>query len=210
MHRLPLDARRKRRTATATQPRGLDLVDDRLRRERQRALETDHATVCAILTQRQRIDDAGTCERDPLLVPQPGDRLDESTARRMRDGWHDAAREQRCHLRRRDVREADATSLRVDLDQRFQPVCPARTVPHDARIKHPCTYQRIDGVGHIIGTDGTRAGVIRHEDACSHGAPRSAATSASNRAVSTVPCTRSPIRTEGPSAQLPKQYAASR
>ncbi|MGY4455959.1 hypothetical protein ACVWZR_010619 [Bradyrhizobium sp. i1.3.1] len=127
---LPLDAGREARTAAATQAGCGDLGEDRIRAERQRALEALIAVMGAVVVERARIDHAAAGEGEAGLALQPGDLLGCAQPQQMRRVAGEGI-EQGGHIGLGDRAERDPALRRRDLDQRLQPVHAARASPDD-------------------------------------------------------------------------------
>ena len=104
-----------------------------------------------------------------------------------------------------DGAEAKPAPAHIDFQQRFQPECAAGTAANQVDTR------RQEGVGDLVGAEGGRRRIPRepgpgHETT----SRRQPASSSSSFAMSTRAYTESPTRTEGPQAQLPRQYTGSR
>ena len=71
-HRLPLDAGRETCAAAAAQARRRDVGEDRIRRQRQRALQPLVAAMGAVIVERAGVADAAAGEGEAGLALQPG------------------------------------------------------------------------------------------------------------------------------------------
>ena len=111
---------------------------------------------------------------------------------------------------RGDAGKSDPTVWCVDLDQRFQRIRAARSVADDARVERLALDRGSNCCSDGVGAERTGAGVVGDEDSGRHvRSPVNGASNSSKRSGVTRPWISSSMRTVGPHAQLPKQYAAS-
>src|SRR5262249_25848435 len=102
---------------------------------------------------------------------------------------------------------ANPTRGGVDLDERLEPQEAARP---DPRHLEASAALRAERRGDLVRAERQRARIARDVDARRHLPFPVRAVSASRRSGGTRPCSWPPTRTDGPQAQLPRQYTASR
>src|SRR5882724_7159237 len=100
-----------------------------------------------------------------------------------------------------------ARAAGLDLDQGLEPQKAARAVADELDGDSASARLRHDGLGGPIGADTERCRIARHVDF--HVRSRLCVISASKRSGVMRPCNCSSIMSEGPRAQLPKQYTGS-
>ena len=127
----PLDAGRKAGAAAAAQARLRDLFHDGFGAERQCALKALEAAMGAIILDRKRIDDPAAGEGQPGLALEPGQVVDDAEPERMRPTVGQDGIQHCTGIGRRHRTVAHAARGRCDLDQRFEPIQPPRTVADD-------------------------------------------------------------------------------
>ena len=199
-HRPPLDAGRKAGAAAAAQAGLHHLLDDGFGPERERALQPGEAAMAAVVRDRERVGHATAREGEPRLPLEPGDVGDRTERKRVRPAG-ERRREHGGDVARRHRAIGDAPRRRLDLDQRLQPVEPARAVAHDLDVG-TAGDRGGEGRSDLVRTDGERAGVARNVDA---GHRSASATSASSRFSSSRPTTRPSNMADGATAQSPRQ-----
>lgn len=153
-HGAPLDARRERRAAPATQA-GLKHSGDHLIALHQRCpAQALEAAVGVVVVQRQRPGDARTGKQQALLGFQVRDLLDQAQCQGM--AWLACGQgvEQARHVFDRDRPETQAAGVAFQLDQRLQPVQATRTGALDAQRQLATLGLAGQRLGHLIGADG--------------------------------------------------------
>ena len=200
--RLPFDAGRKTGAAAAAQAGGGDVGEDRLRRQRQRALKTLVAAMGAVVVDRARVDDAAAREGEAGLPLQPGDFVGETEPKRMWSiGRHRL--EHGGHIVRayRAIRHAAFHGRH--LDHRLQPIKPARAGSDDLDRQVALCRGLLEGSNDFVGADRNRAGIAGNENPHFHRC--ASATSASRRFSSRRPTKRPSSMADGAVAQRPRQ-----
>ena len=132
-----------------------DLLDDRLRPERERALKPLAAAMRAVIVKRARIDDAATREGEPRLPLEPGDFLGQPGRKRMPTVGEERVRAG-FGVARRDRPIATRPAGVSDLDHRLEPVEPARAGADDLDRDVPPRGRGAQCGRHLIGADRQR------------------------------------------------------
>ena len=95
------------------------------------------AAMGPVVVERERIDDAASRKGQPRLALEPRDIVRDAEPQRMAPALGAVRQhgiEHACGISRRDRPKGDAPRRRRNLDQRLQPIEPARAGPHDLDI----------------------------------------------------------------------------
>ena len=133
--RAPFDAGRKACPAAPAQARGQNLLDRRLRAQRQRALQAPKPAMAAIIVERQRVRQAAAGEDEPLLPREIGDVVDAAQRLGMRAAVSGSPPRTVGRLTRRDRTVTDAAGSRLHLDERLEPEEAARSGAHKLDVE---------------------------------------------------------------------------
>src|SRR5262249_36842636 len=133
--------------------------------EHECTVEPAVAAMGAIVVERMRVDDAAAREGEARLPRQKWDAFGPAEMFRMRTAGEEPGVEQAPDVRLGDRAVGDAARAGLALDNRPEPVQPARAGADDF---DPLLAQRRfgrDGARNVLGADRERTGVARHEQA---------------------------------------------
>src|SRR5258706_6429114 len=203
----PFEAGGKRGAPAPARPRVDHRLHDRFRLHRSGGQQSLVAAVSTIVIQAQRINHANAGAGEPLLLRQIGNRVHGAVAQGMRATLEESGCVQAGHilLLYRPVGHAPARGLHFD--ERFEPEGPARTVAYDLNGLLVPRGLGLERAHHSIRTQRHRRCFAGYIDSDGHFL--ALANSASNRSGVTPACNSLSIISDGPQAQLPRQYTGS-
>ncbi len=205
-HRLPFDARRKRRTTAPAQARVDQRLHDGFGRHGDGVAQAVETAIGLVVGQRARVGHTHARKGQALLARQVGNGAGRPMAQRVRAARGQARVEQPWHIAGCHGAIGHAPGGRGHFDQGFEPEQAARAVAHDVHIQAPRCRFLCDALGHRVGTHGQRgrvAGNINGDNA--HAASRACATSASSLWGVMRACTCPSTVMAGDEAHRPRQ-----
>ena len=202
-HRLPLNPRRKRRTAATAQSRIQHRLHHRRRIHVQSPSQTHPAAMRLIIIQTQRIGQSDARKGQTLLPAQIRVLIHHTNRAIQRRTFEQTRRQPLWQGIRRRTGIAHASALGFHLNQRLQPEHAARTVTHDANLLPMIGCPRLQGCDQIIRPQSQSRGIHRningfHDDA-------SASKQACTRSIVKRALSRPSSSAAGPVAHWPRQ-----
>src|SRR5581483_10821012 len=164
----PLDAGREAGTAASTQTRCDHLLDDRLGADFKRLLQPEIAFMAFVVLETTGIDDAAAVEGKASLPLEPGDLLDKPVPEAMLGAVEHAGIEQTVDIARLNRSIADAALRTFHLDQRLEPIKPARARAYDLDIEPAPLEGLAKGGRDLLGAHTQRTRIARDEDTRPH------------------------------------------
>ena len=152
----PFDAGGEARAAAAAQARIHHLLDDRLRSDGDRLLQSLVAAMGFVVLERARIDDADAGEGEPGLLLEERDVLDEAEGERMLAAVQHAGIEQAVDIGGLHRPVADTALRPRNLDRRLEPVHAARAGAHDLDVEAALLGGLEQSARHLFGADAKR------------------------------------------------------
>src|SRR5262245_15468173 len=121
-----------------------------------------------VVGERARIDDSAILERKPRLAFEPSVVLDETNGELVRLALQDAGIEQRFDVGDTNRSVTCAALPGLDLDQRLEPIHPARAGAHDLDIEPSFLERLAESLRYLLGPNAERTGIAGDEDAGAH------------------------------------------
>ena len=201
-HGAPFDPGRETGAAAAAQAGLDDVLDGRLRTERERAFNPLAAAMRAVVFERARVDHAAAREGEPRLPLEPGDFLGQPVTKLMPTVGEERS-EQAFGVARRDRPIRHAAHRRFRLDHRLEPVEPTRAGANDIDRDVPPRGGGAQCGRHLLGAHRQSPGIDRYEQPQRHCCV--SASKASRWLASSRPMTRPSSMADGAVAHSPRQ-----
>ncbi len=216
MHCLPFDTGGKSRAAPTAKAGCFYFINNGLGRHLQGILKPLEAPVGTVMLKRQWVGDANPGKRQPLLAGQPGNLLRQAPGQWMIGGTIEQASSNKAgNIAGFDRAIGHATVFGFHFHQWFEPERAPRAVANNVHVDPIGRRLLPDLFGNLVGAQGEGGGIagykhVYRHDINSSGRVVSSSTRPSNLSVLMRPWISSFTRSEGPQAQLPRQYTGSR